>query len=325
MKSEKNLSMVKLCNEKIKGKNLSIVLSLIVTLFVFNSCKKDLLLPVNRQTSTISNKIKSISYLEFINSINLEKTGVLKTSLSNAGKDGNGKLMSSNIGSNGLEFDTDSVKKLTLGDTVSYVISLKPETPHAVQFRNLTIQILNNKTTAFLTTYLPTQEFVKAYKLNKKTSFKGEIFVNKISLEELPQINGLSTVKNNSNGILMSLSANEVLLNNNKISLAPGECEIYDVIEVYTIPCRDGHPTMAECNYFIVHKTWDIVPGDYPPRVVINLTTIINCAAPSNSGGGGGGYYGSEGGALPQTLLVAIILVIVRHQQYLQLVKIREV
>lgn len=276
-------------------KHLLIFLLILLTIG-FNSCKKDLLVNKLPQANINKEKIKSISYNEFLSSINLEKTGVLKASLSNAGKVGHGKLMNNNLGSNALAFDTDSVKKLKLGDTVSYVISLKPETPHAVQFRNLTIQLLNKKTTAFLTTYLPTQEFVKAYKLNKKTSFKGEIFVNKILLEELPQITGLSTVKNNSNGKLMSLNANDVLLNNNKISLAPGECEIYDVYVTTWLPCFEGHETRdpGDCNYFTTYNTWDLVNNwDYPPGFYdVYSSTVVNCAPPSTGSGDGGGTGG---------------------------------
>ncbi len=294
MKNKKYFSIARLCLGYFAKKNYLICLFLINLSIGINSCKKDLLVPNTSKIDANKDKIKSISYSEFLSSINLEKTGVLKTSLSNAGKGVQGKLMSNNLGSNGLAFDTDSVKKLTLGDTVSYVISLKPETPHAVQFRNLTIQLLNNKTTAFLTTYLPTQEWVRDWKSKKHLGFKGEIFVNKVLLEELPHLSGLNNVKNNSNGKLMSLNANDVLLNNNKIALAPGECEIYEVIEIVPYGCSDGNHYPGTCPWEgSSTQGWDPetswLPGYYNYRY-----TIINCAPPSippppTEGGGGGG------------------------------------
>lgn len=175
-------------------KNHLLLLAFTLLVFILNSCKKDIYSPAITETSGGKNPIKTISYSDFLQKVNLNQIGVLKTSFINAQSKSSGKLMSANSGISGFDIDTDSVKKLTLGDTVSYVISLKPETRHAIQFRNITIQTVNGQTIAFLTTYLPTQEFVKAWKTNKKTPFKGEILLTEFLLKLFQKL-PCSTIK----------------------------------------------------------------------------------------------------------------------------------
>lgn len=298
MKNKKRFSIAKLCLGYSAKKNYLIYLFLILLSVGINSCKKDLLVPNTTKTDLNKDKIKSISYAQFLTSINLNNTGILKTSLSNAVKTDKGALMNNDAASNGFIIDTDSVKKLTLGDTVSYSIGLKPETPHAIQFRNLTIQVLNNKTTAFLTTYVPTQEYVKAYKTNKQTPFKGLIYANKISLADLPQINGLNNSNQGAKGSVMATNTSEILINHNKISLAPGECEIYDVYAVSPRACSTGDMP-GSCPWEAAGLTLADVqaingPGAHLPYYTLERSTVVNCAAPSfPSGGGGEGGGGS--------------------------------
>ncbi len=134
---------------------------------------------------------------------------------------------------------------------------------------------------------------VKAYKTNKHTPFKGQIYANKIFLADLPQLHGLNSTKQGSKGTVMSAGSDEILINNNKISLAPGECEIYDVIEIVPYGCSDGNHYPGTCPWEgSSTQGWDPetswLPGYYNYR-----TTIINCAPPSfpspPTGGGGGG------------------------------------
>lgn len=273
-------------------KNYRFFLILLLIGIGFNSCKKDLLVPRASPIDVNKSKIKTISYTEFLSSINLNNTGTLKTTLSNAAKSSQGAIMNVNSAFNGFNINTDSIKKLTLGDTISYVISLKPETRHAIQFRNLTIQVINNKTTAFLTTYVPTQEWVKDWKSNKHLGFKGEIYANKINLYNTPSINGLNNSSQGSKGSIMSQknATSEILINHNKISLAPGECEIYDVYELVPYTCSTGD--------WPGHCIWEtnitsMSELDHLPGYRMDRTTVINCAAPSfpvpPTGGGGGG------------------------------------
>ncbi|WP_316785430.1 hypothetical protein [Pedobacter frigiditerrae] len=296
MKNNKRFSMAGLRNVKPIRKNYFIIFSLILLGLSFNSCKKDLLVPRIPSINDGNQKIKTISYTEFLNSINLNNTGSLKTTLSNAAKGNQGAIMNVSAGSNGFNISTDSIKRLTLGDTISYVISLKPETRHAVQFRNLTIQVLNDKTTAFLTTYVPTQEWVKDWKSKKHLGFKGEIYANKIDLSDIPKINGLNSSSQGSKGTTMSQgnATSEISINHNTISLAPGECEEYDVYETVMMPCKNGHYSRWDCNYQDFYGDWNIVEGrnDWPPYDALRYVgTALNCApgvsTPPTSGGGG--------------------------------------
>ncbi|RZK58610.1 MAG: hypothetical protein EOO91_07805 [Pedobacter sp.] len=303
MKIKKRFSLAELRNVRPIRKNYFIIFSLILLGLSFYSCKKDLLVPGIPSDNDSNQKIKTISYTEFLNSINLNNTGTLKTTLSNAAKGNQGAVMNVNSGLNGFNINTDSIKRLTLGDTISYVISLKPETRHAVQFRNLTIQVLNNKTTAFLTTYVPTQEWVKDWKNKKHLGFKGEIFANKIDLSDIPKINGLNSSSQGSKGTTMSQgnATSEIFINHNKISLAPGECEEYDVYETVRIPCKFGHYSRSDCTYQDEYHTWEVLPdiNDWPPYDALRYVgTALNCAPnistpPTGGGGGGGGGGGS--------------------------------
>jgi hypothetical protein len=82
----------------------------------------------------------------------------------------------------GLSIDPEHVKKLVLGDTVSYSISLKPQTPKAVAFQNLTIQTINGITTAFLTTYYPSNEWILDWKKDRHLGFKGSFTTTGLTL-----------------------------------------------------------------------------------------------------------------------------------------------
>ncbi|RDC56891.1 hypothetical protein DU508_06725 [Pedobacter chinensis] len=161
-----------------KGKAISCFLLLF--LMLTNGCKKELLVP-NNFKDTSADKIRSISYSQFINSINLNSTGSLKAPLLGQKT----KLMSTQVLDENIDLEMDSVKKLTLGDTVSYVIAIKPQTPRATIFQNLTIQVIKTKTSAFLSTYHPDKEWMDNWRKNRKTAFKGTIAFNRIYLEDV--------------------------------------------------------------------------------------------------------------------------------------------
>ena len=260
------------------------------------SCKKELFEPSQTRAQAAS-KIQDIKYAEFMGAVNASGIGSLKKLLAPINQGGNGqKLMSTNATEHQFKIDRNAVKKVVLGDTVSYVVSLKPETPRAVQFRNLTVQVVNNKTTAFLTTYLPTQEWVKNWRSKKKLGFKGKIYANKIDLSDISKSNALKGSSQGSKGVIMAQNdaSGEVLINHNKISLAPGECETYDVYETVMMPCKNGHYSRSDCDYQEHYGDWDIVEGrnDWPPYEGLRYVgTALNCAPPdmpAAPGGGGG-------------------------------------
>ncbi|WP_145855983.1 hypothetical protein [Pedobacter suwonensis] len=278
-----------------KGK--AMVCLILICLLLAQSCKKDLLLPKKTENNS-TDKIRSISYSQFVNAINLNSTGSLKSVLSGQ----KSKVMSTQALPGNLDLEMDSVKKLTLGDTISYVIAIKPQTSRATAFQNLTIQVIENKTTAFLSTYYPEKEWLDNWREKLKTKFKGTIVFNKIYLDDISLNDRLNTAELAShNGglkdkLLATVSGNSG--NRNIISLAPGECEFYDVFTVVAYPCSTGDMPG--------HCAWENDGGltmgmlDYLPGYRVDKNTVINCAMPNfPSGGGGGG--GGGGSTTPYT------------------------
>ncbi|RZK69788.1 MAG: hypothetical protein EOO92_21665, partial [Pedobacter sp.] len=96
----------------------------------------------------------------------------------------------------------------------------------------------------------------------------------------------------------MATNTNEILINHNKISLAPGECEIYDVYTVSPRACSTGDMP-GSCPWEAAGLTLADVqaingPGAHLPYYTLERSTVVNCAAPSfPSGGGGEGGGGS--------------------------------
>lgn len=218
--------------------------------------------------------------------------GSLKPVIANAGSAKNTTMSVGETPS--FAVDMSNVKKLVRGDTVSYSIALRPKTPRAVHFENITIQTIGDKTTAFLTTYLPTKEWIADWRGQKHLPFKGEIYASRINLADLPSLNEQGTAKGSQDKV-MDVNTSQVLINNNKISLLPGECEIYDVYEVIPYPCKYGHWNGDErCTYSGDPSN---KPGDedWPAGYRIERTSVVNCAPPSfpstggGEGGGGGG------------------------------------
>lgn len=275
-----------------KGKAITCLVLLFLVLI--NGCKKELLQPKNIEDHSID-KVRTISYAQFINAVNLNSTGSLKEALSGQ----KAKLMNTQALDGNLNLEMDSVKKLTLGDTIGYVVAIKPQTPRATTFQNLTIQVIKTKTTAFLSTYYPEKEWIDNWRQNRKTTFKGTITFNKIYLDDAES--NSSALKTSSlekkEGVLkdkMFASINGKTGLGNVISLMPGECEIYDVVTVVQQPCKYGHWSRSECNYLDFHDSWAPTADDWPPSSTINISTVVNCAMPNfPSDGGGGGGAGS--------------------------------
>jgi len=278
------------------GKAMACLLFLLFVLI--NACKKDHLLP-KKVANTFPDKIRSIPYSQFIGAIDLNSTGSLKTVLSGQ----KAKLMSTQSLSGTLDLEMDSVKRLTLGDTISYVIAIKPQTPRATTFQNLTIQVVNTKTTAFLSTYYPEKEWIDNWRKQLPTKFKGSIVFNKIYLEDISLNERMKTTQSGERDgglkdkLLATVSGNSG--DRNVISLAPGECEIYDVVTVVAYPCSTGDMPG--------HCPWENDGGltmgmlDYLPGYRFDRTTVINCAMPNlpSDGGGTGGGGGSGGSTTP--------------------------
>jgi hypothetical protein len=266
-----------------------VFLLLLLTVSV-NSCKKDLVAP--KKTSKVSKEIgtvESIAYSTFLKSINLEKIGPLKDAL--LAKSNTETSTKTNSISGEFELDMVNVKKLTLKDGISYVIGVKPQTKRAIQFQNVTIQEKNSKTTAFLTTYIPTKKWIEEWKKGIQTDslFRGEIYSQSINLTNLPNPNiTLSTQSTN------TTSKTAITINGKLLNLAPGECEFYDIYQTVYIPCKEGHATRGECNFFTVYGTWDEQPNDWPPYAhLVYAGNVVYCEPTSSGGSGSGGGSGS--------------------------------
>ncbi|TWR28638.1 hypothetical protein FPZ42_05375 [Mucilaginibacter achroorhodeus] len=287
-----------------------ILFLLIGLALVVSSCKKIEQFPSTKSVKGLSPAIKSpietIPYKDFLQAVDINKTGELRKALSITP---NNNVKSVNTENETFAFDLDvsNVKKLVIGDTISYVLSLKPRTPGAVHFENITIQTSNGKVAAFLTTYLPTKKWIDDWRTVKHLAFDGEVFVNRIELSDNPV--KVEDVK------IQSITStakkeNVITIRNVKIRLAPGECETYDVYEWIPVQCSTGDwPGFCE---------WETKPflmgeNDSPPGYRVSRTTVVNCAMPGNpgpigSGGGGGGttpnpptgYDPCDPGAPPQ-------------------------
>ncbi|MFF5379967.1 hypothetical protein [Pedobacter suwonensis] len=278
-----------------KGK--AIVCLILMCLLLAQSCKKDLLLPKKTENSS-TDKIRSISYSQFVSAIDLNSTGSLKAVLSGQ----KAKVMSTQALPGNLDLEMDSVKKLTLGDTISYVIAIKPQTSRSTTFQNLTIQVIQDKTTAFLSTYYPEKEWLDNWRKKLKTKFKGTIVFNKIYLEDISLNDKINTTGlANRDGklkdkLLATISGNSGY--RDVISLAPGECEFYDVFTVVAYPCSTGDMPG--------HCPWESDGGltmgmlDYLPGYRVDKNTVINCAMP-NFPTGGGSSGGGGGSTTPNT------------------------
>lgn len=253
--------------------------------FIVGSCKKDLLLSTQiKSEKDDRSRIQSITYSQFLASINLNKVGSLKDVLQHSTGAGKVKKMTLEEASTTFELDMDSVKKLVLGDSISYVIALKPKTLRAVHFENITVQVVGSKTTAFITTYIPTKEWIVDWRGEKHLPFKGEIYVNRISLTDVPQLNVEAVASSKTKGTVMSAPINNITINESKISLVDSECEIYDVYTLVPYPCSTGdYPGHCQWENNVATMT-DL---DRLPGYKFERSTVFNCGNPFGGGSGG--------------------------------------
>ncbi len=271
------------------------IILLLLVAITFNSCKKDLLTPSALKKQKDIN-IEFISYQSFLSSIDVDKIGVLKPVLLSAGSSGqNIKMGGNELNSPSFEIDSKAVKKLTVKGVTSYVISLKPRTPKAISFENITIQVGRDETTAFLTTYTPTKEWIKEWRqgIHSDSVFRGQMSGSRLNLKDLPQLNLKAGQQGNAKIMGINSATNNITLNGQPISLVSLSCQEYDVYETVTLPCKHGHLSRATCDYLLIHTDWEPENGDWPPiDVSVWVGTTLECSmsfTPDQVGGGGGG------------------------------------
>ena len=284
-------------------------------LFIIGSCKKELIAPQAPGTSQNQvSKITTISYNQFLEALDIEKIGPLGSTF-NKSSGTQAKLSSVNEASGTFDIDMSNVKKLVLGDTISYVVALKPKTKRAIHFENITVQTVNGETTAFITVYVPSREWIEDWRGEKHLPFKGTIQATQIALNNLPNLQKQRSISKGPDRKISSASDHIININNKKISLLPGQCESYDIYEAVPYQCSTGDWPGAcpwETNISSMGQL-DHLPGFRYERInVVNCAPIAVPPGPiigGNPGGGGttpnppGDYNPCDGDVPPITAM----------------------
>lgn len=249
---------------------LSFCLALLVAA---NSCQKDILTaPENQKPEDPKAvRIETITYSAFQKNTRLANAGVLQDLLSKTVKSGEQLSIKGAAKSDDLVINTDSVKKVTWNGHTSYVFSIKTATRHAVTFQNLTIDESSEGTKAFITTYTPSKEWVKTWKLKRGTSFTGKTKFRKLDLGAV-DLNGK---KNSGNTIKQAIV-----------------CDSYTIVVSVEYPCSDkDNPHYP--GWCLWEEPGVTIPyGEYKPYTVVTGQTVTECQEypdpnPPTSGGGG--------------------------------------
>lgn len=154
---------------------------------LFYSCKKEIItgddLKVGATTDSKA-KIQSIPYQKFVSSVNAKQLGTLKRLVAPSSFNLNIQVAGGGTLSE-VTISTDQVKRLEVSDTVSYVLSMELESSNSPTFRNLTIQQAKGKTTAFISTYTPTKEWIlKRRATGHNPKFEGTVTYQMVPLSE---------------------------------------------------------------------------------------------------------------------------------------------
>lgn len=154
---------------------------------LFYSCKKEIITGEDLKVGVATNakaKIQSIPYEKFASSVNQKQLGTLKRLVAPSPSNLNIQVAGSGTLSE-VTISTDQVKRLEVSDTVSYVLSMELESPNSPTFRNLTIQQAKGKTTAFISTYTPTKEWIlKRRATGHNPKFEGTVTYQMVPLSE---------------------------------------------------------------------------------------------------------------------------------------------
>ncbi len=135
---------------------------------------------------------------------------------------------------NGYTIDTEQIKLLEINGTVNYVFSILPIRANSVTFRNITIQEKNSKTTAVMTIYTPTKNWIQNNRLGKAQKFEGKVDI--ISLD----LNSVNILSSSSNVELKSSSKISSLNSPIKTSDAQYQCTSVNVWVSVPYQCASG-------------------------------------------------------------------------------------
>jgi len=220
-------------------------------------------------SSLKSPNIETISFADFQRSVNPDRLGKLTTLLANYTNSEHSINIKDSSATGLLILNIDSAKKIQVDGYTSYVFTIKASTPRSMAFRNLTIVQGINGTKAYITTYLPTREWIDAWRSGRYIDFKGNVQLSSVDL------NSLNIKKMNVNEI-QQLS-----------------CINLTVWVPVGMPCV-GNPNIdgpQGRHYPGQPCPLDGQPGG--PYIAYNATTVTECeevpSPPPSDGGGGGG------------------------------------
>ena len=150
----------------------------ILSILVFNSCKKELLTDEKENLVLAQNgvaSIKTIDYNDFLKKVNLNKIGKVGEMFRENPSGASVRVENSNTTGLALEIETNNIKELRVKGHVSYVFPIKLPSKYAQTFSNLTVDIKGDTVITFVTTYKPTLEWIKDWHLKKASVFTGEV------------------------------------------------------------------------------------------------------------------------------------------------------
>jgi hypothetical protein len=72
---------------------------------------------------------------------------------------------------------SDSVRRIVMNNHVTYTLAVKPLSRSSTLFQNLIIDSTETGVNSYVLTYFPTKSWVRDYRKNKKTSFRGRVIM----------------------------------------------------------------------------------------------------------------------------------------------------
>ncbi|MNW91119.1 hypothetical protein D3C86_204360 [compost metagenome] len=257
--------------------------------FVITSCKKELLTPPVKQK--LEGPIKKITYSEFLKSVDLGSLGVLKQKFHPINR--TEKIMS--IGDQNYLQDlavyTDTIQKIIGDKGTSYVFKMPLTSPHSLTFRNLTIEVRANRTSAFIATYIPTRKWINDRKKSPYIVYNGDVSFAPINLESV-NLKEAFAVGNVAPG-------SKLMSSGNKTMLTQIVCNYYTVVTYTPYGCSNGNhmPWDENCAWNtgdLEVPEWERAAGYDAHTISFEACDAIEVGGSSGGDGGGGG-----GGSTP--------------------------
>lgn len=260
-----------------------------LSLLFIASCKKDLYeqeienkeLQKNRIALLSGNKaeLKKINFLQFKTMVNQNALGTLKNELFLEKNDLQQQKISaiepSAIILSKYEVDKSSVSVLKAEGHTSYIFTIKQVYPHAITFRNLTIDESTTGTSAYITTYTPTKNWLKKRVLNRSIKFEGKTDITPLDLKDT------NLLQLSANNVLSTTGKISALKPNKKVATTQYSCTTVTIYDIVAYSCKAG-----------THMPWDsgcVFTGSdaagYELVAGTPQTSCIEIEVPSGNGG----------------------------------------